>query len=332
MYIYAKLKNWITKLFALFRIARQNMDVASRLYKLERRLQDIGFDYVRGRLDYRLIRLEMLLYYQDREKYEGLDAEAKAILAYMKDAYFAEHCDRDRFYPLDKAPSIIENEPFEIHLSSQGSYCVRYNDLLIHIADFKDHARAYWQSIVAQEAEGSPHRYIDDNAPGFTFPDNAILVDVGAAEGFFTAKYLDKITKAYIFETDKYWVAMLKRTFSQYKDKVEIIAGFVGDKAGQINLDEFFSKREKPTFVKIDVEGAEGSVLRSMTGMLQDKNLPLQVAVCLYHRQEDEMNYTAMLKNYFQLSYSKGYYWHMPDPRPPYFRRGVLRAGRSSQK
>jgi hypothetical protein len=56
--------------------------------------------------------------------------------------------------------------------------------------------------------------------------------------------------------------------------------------------------------------------------------LPMQLAVCLYHRQEDEVAYTDMLKEYFTLSFSSGYYWQMPDPRPPFFRHGVLRATR----
>lgn len=299
-----------------------------RLLRLEKRLEEIGFDMVRGRLDFRLIRLEMLQHYQDKERYDKLDPEAKRILAWMQEEFFAVHANTNRVYPLTPAEETLTppSPSFSLELSSQGTYYVNVNNVPVHLAANESHAASYWSSILDQEAPRSPHVYIDENDESFGFPDQAILADIGGAEGFFTAKYIHKIFKAYIFESDPRWLAMLKKTFAGYEDKVEIIEGMVGDRPGEVLLDEFFTNRPKPTFVKMDVEGSEERVLRGMRGILQNDSLPMQLAVCLYHRQEDETFFTAMLKDHFSISYSNGYYWHMPDPRPPFFRRGVLRA------
>lgn len=301
-----------------------------RLAQLEKRLDEIGFDMLRGRMDFRLIRLEMLQYYQDKERYGRLDPEARRILAWMQEDFFAVHANTNRVYPLTPAEGAVpeQPQPFALKVSPQGTYYVESNGVPVHLADNEKHAAAYWYSILAQEAPGSPHLYIDENEESFGFPDNAVLADVGGAEGFFTAKYIHKISKAYIFESDPHWLAMLGKTFAAYADKVEIVEGMVGDKPGEIVLDAFFKDRPKPTFVKMDVEGSEERVLRGMDAMLRDDRLPMQLAVCLYHRQEDETLFTAMLREHFSISYSTGYYWHMPDPRPPFFRRGVLRAKR----
>jgi hypothetical protein len=337
----ARLEQRLDALESAVKIVADLPAIIARFVRLEKRLEAIGLDQVRGRLDFRLIRLEMLLHYQNKERYDTLDAESKKILAFMEDEYF-DYGGSDRVYPLDVgqprrwvpnyAWSQIDGPvpPPVSHAWSKrdGIWCVDFHGVSLHISADEEHARYYWSSIVDQESPGSPHIYIEENSSDFTFPDNAVLADVGGAEGFFAAKYLDRIAKAYIFEPQDYWVGMLRKTYERFADKVEIVPGMVGDQPGQIHLDEFFANRPKPTFVKMDVEGAEGSVLRSMSGMIQDKTLPMQLGVCLYHRQEDQAAYTAMLKDHFDVRYSRGYYWHMPDPRPPFFRRGVLRATR----
>lgn len=77
--------------------------------------------------------------------------------------------------------------------------------------------------------------------------------------------------------------------------------------------------------IKMDVEGAEGAVLRGMGELLYDNN-PLTLFICTYHRQEDWDRYYEMLKGRYRISHSKGYYWNVQDPHPPFFRRGIMRA------
>ena len=76
----------------------------------------------------------------------------------------------------------------------------------------------------------------------------------------------------------------------------------------------------------MDVEGAEGSVLRSMEGLLRDANKPMRLAICTYHRQEDAPYFEHLLGKDFEIHYSDSYFWYMPDPMPPFLRRGVMRA------
>ena len=171
----------------------------------------------------------------------------------------------------------------------------------------------------------TPHRYIDTDYDGIAFPDDAVLLDIGAAEGYFGVKHYDKCKKVYFFECDQRWLRYLRKTCEPL-DKAEIVEGFVGDTTNSIRLDKFFENiNERPTIIKMDVEGAEGAVLRGMGNLLFDEN-PLTLLICTYHRQEDWDRYYEMLKGHYRISHSKGYYWNVQDPHPPFFRRGILRA------
>ena len=75
-----------------------------------------------------------------------------------------------------------------------------------------------------------------------------MLVMASASSELRTAQPMRKPVMAYIFEPEDYWVTMLRKTYGRFGDKVEIVPGMVGDKEGQIKLDEFFANR------RIDVE------------------------------------------------------------------------------
>ncbi len=52
-----------------------------------------------------------------------------------------------------------------------------------------------------------------------------------------------------------------------------------------VSLDEYFLDKEKPTFIKADIEGAEMELLEGAAGIIKTKK-PL-LAICIYHRIED---------------------------------------------
>jgi hypothetical protein len=94
-----------------------------------------------------------------------------------------------------------------------------------------------------------------------------------------------------------------------------------------ISLDSYFDG-QKIDFIKIDVDGAEHSLLKGAKNILSNGD-PLKVAICTYHNQNDEKEFDAILKAYgFKTSTSpKFMLFHYDDNiKEPYLRRGVIRA------
>lgn len=93
-------------------------------------------------------------------------------------------------------------------------------------------------------------------------------------------------------------------------------------------LDDYFGADEKLSFLKIDVEGAESDLLNGCKRILQQKN-PLKVAICTYHKPEDEHEFTRRLTEYgFETSHSDGFVLLFTDRKikAPFLRRGLIRA------
>ena len=155
-------------------------------------------------------------------------------------------------------------------------------------------------------------------------------MDAGVAEGIFVLPVIDKIKHAYLFETDVEWIEALNATFADYKDKVTIVNKFIANKddAMNIKLDTFFKDGAKIDFIKIDVDGAEQELLNGAKEILARKE-PLKIAICTYHNQNDEMDFTKMLNQYnFKTTLSNNYMLFYLDKnfREPYLRRGIIRA------
>ena len=188
--------------------------------------------------------------------------------------------------------------------------------------------RAYCDLLREQDIN-SPHRYLTDS---FTIDKDDVLADIGAAEANFSLAVIDKIKKVYIFEYDEEWIEALRVTFAPWPDKAEIINKFVSDKDDRTNIrfDTFYESRKDINFLKIDVDGAESVVLNSCDEVFKVSQ-PFKIALCTYHKNDDEKDFTPLLKNYgFSVSPSKGYMINYYDKKmkAPYLRRGLLRAVR----
>jgi predicted RNA methylase len=188
--------------------------------------------------------------------------------------------------------------------------------------------RAYCDLTREQDPE-SPHRYLTGE---FLIGENDVLADIGAAEGNFSLAVVEKVKKIYIFEYDKEWIEAAKATFAPWADKVEIINKYVSDHDDESNLNfgTFYNERKDITFQKIDVDGAEASVLKSCDVIFRSPD-KVKMALCTYHKNNDEKDFTALLKDYgFEVTPSKGYMINYYDKKmkAPYLRRGLIRVTR----
>ena len=188
--------------------------------------------------------------------------------------------------------------------------------------------RAYSDLAREQDPE-SPHRYLTNS---FSLGNNDILADIGAAEGNFSLDVIDKVKKVYLFEYDREWHEALKATFAPWADKVEIINKYVSDfnDDSHVIFDDFYDQHNDITFLKIDVDGAESTVLKSCKRILES-SAPFKIALCTYHKQEDEELFSALLREHrFIVEPSKGYMINYYDKKlkSPWLRRGLIRGVR----
>jgi hypothetical protein len=193
----------------------------------------------------------------------------------------------------------------------------------------KKNIRKSFSELLGEQDINSPHRYLtkDFNA------NDCIIADIGAAEGNFSLSVIDTAKKILIFEYDPKWVKALRITFAPWPEKVEIISKRVADRDNDkdINFSTFYRTRPDINFIKIDVDGAEEEVLRSCHGALSSGN-PMKIALCTYHKDNDESKFTALLQSQgFNVSYSNGYmiYYYDKKMKTSYLRRGLIRATRS---
>ena len=188
--------------------------------------------------------------------------------------------------------------------------------------------REYYRGLLMEQDFESPHRYLIEE---FDVNEGDTVADIGAAEGIFSLSIIHKVKKIYLFETDIEWVEALNATFEPWSDKVEIVNKFVSSDTDDFNIsiDNFMAKSNiQLNFIKIDVDGAELSLLNGAKNFLQISN-NIKIAICSYHKKEDENNFLNIFnKNNFTVANSRGYmiYYYDCTLSFPYIRRGLLRA------
>lgn len=181
-----------------------------------------------------------------------------------------------------------------------------------------------------EQDKDAPHCYTDEK---FNLETADVLADIGCAEAYFSLLNIENLRKLYLFEQDKGWIEALEATFRPWKEKVEIVQKYVSDRNSEteVRLDDFFrDKSPLPNFYKIDVEGAESSVLSGMEEILKTK--PLKVALCTYHHAEDFVRFSQFFKeNGFEHRANSGVMIFQNDidvMQPPYFRKCLVKAER----
>jgi hypothetical protein len=186
--------------------------------------------------------------------------------------------------------------------------------------------RAY-SDLLREQDINSPHRYLTES---FTAEKDDVLADIGAAEGNFSLSVIGQVRKVYLFEYDKEWTEALTATFAPWSEKVQIINKYVSDfnDDSHIRLDTFYEENNDLTFLKIDVDGAEATVLDSCNKIFKsDKSF--KVALCTYHKNNDETDFSSLLTSHgYRVTPSSGYMIHYYDKKmkAPYLRRGLIRA------
>jgi len=222
-----------------------------------------------------------------------------------------------------------KHEGVEVNVDNETGllYVIHNGRKLFYSRDYltKEGVQRRYNAVCIEQDEKSPHRYLSKT---FNIDDNSVVADVGAAEGNFSIEIIDKAKMLYIFESDNKWVEALNKTFEPWKHKVQIIRKFVSNANNEtcITLDSFFDENTVD-FIKLDVEGAEISVLKGARAILS-RNAPLRLAVCTYHYTNQALFIERMLKaKKFVYSYSDGYMLYIYNILcPPYFRRGLIRA------
>lgn len=220
------------------------------------------------------------------------------------------------------------------------------NDLLYVLHDDKRlyFKRSWSEEIIKgkynflqiEQDNRSPHRYLTSS---FFVSEGDVVIDVGVAEGNFALSVIEKVKKMYLFETDEEWIEALNITFNPWRDRVKIIHKFVSDRDDDknITLDSMFKEKDKIDFIKIDVDGAERDLLKGCTNLLSRLE-PIKVALCTYHKAEDEKEFQELLiSEGFKVEFSKGYMIFLEEIKPPYrdtlkppyLRRGLIRAVKS---
>lgn len=172
----------------------------------------------------------------------------------------------------------------------------------------------------------APHQYQTES---FKIECNDIFLDIGCAEGLVALDCIENVSKAYLFEADPIWEKPLKATFAPYKDKVQIIHKWVGNKddSMSVTLNSSVTEDSKEHFfVKMDIEGAEELVIKGNSEFFKTRKI--KAACCTYHKYE----HFDCLKNVFEswgysISSSDGYMLCFMDNvfLPPYFRKGIIR-------
>ena len=277
--------------------------------------------FIRRPIEKNKIKSTVLNYYESLKAAQISEEESKA-LAYLRKNELSIFP-----YPFQEK---YNRADIEVHVDpdNQLKYIITDNKkLYFKRKSSKRGVRRNYNFLKIEQDPESPHRYLTNS---FNVEEGDILVDVGAAEGNLPLEVIDKVKKAYLFETDERWIEALEATFAPWKDKVVIINKFVSNVNDEKNvtLDEYFKDKEPYNFLKVDAEGAEDKILEGATQTLTARQ-QIKLALCCYHKPHDEDKFKAQLEQWnYDVSFANGY-MIFPEPKtfkPPYLRRGVLRA------
>ena len=286
--------------------------VYTRLKNAIERRKNIAFlDKLKG---------DILKYYE----HERENQEVKEVVNYLKTNPIT-------VYPYDFTKKYNE-ELIEVFTDQEKQlrYVIHEEKRLYFKRSLSETAiKKLYLGLQLDQDKASPHLYLTE---GFKLKPHDIIADIGAAEGNFSLSNIEKVKKVYLFEYDQGWLEALRATFEPWKDKVVIIDKFVSnvDSDTTISMNSFYSQHPKITFFKVDIEGSEARFLEGFDQIL-NKDISMKMALCTYHKQNDEKEFTQILGQYgFKVAASNRYMIFIYDKNieAPYLRRGLLRATR----
>lgn len=239
-------------------------------------------------------------------------------------AYLQEH-EIDMFN--GQVTKIYNREMFDIFLDTQRgllySYWMGKKIYLSSDIKSKEGAKEYLCRLCKEQDESSPHSY---QLNRLNLNCNDIVIDGGAAEGFFALQIIDKVGKIYLIEGDNKWLEALEYTFEPYRDKVVIVPKWLGKCSDRntISIDQI-NKQDRVTLVKLDIEGAESDAIEGgQETFLLAQNM--RVIACTYHRTDDADKFQAYFQDKgYKTRFSAGYLFAEGlEFIKPELRRGVI--------
>lgn len=183
----------------------------------------------------------------------------------------------------------------------------------------------YYKTLIAEQDERSPHCYLKN---GYEVKPGDVILDVGAAEGFFALNHLEDAEKIYLFEADDEWIETLCSTFENEGDNIVLVPGYVGDTNGNGNITiDNVLYGQKVNYIKMDIEGYERAALTGARAVLES-NPDITCAICAYHCHGDSEWIRSYLKELgFETAISRGYMspdWSYESRLYAELRRGVV--------
>nr|WP_305182380.1 FkbM family methyltransferase [uncultured Schaedlerella sp.] len=171
--------------------------------------------------------------------------------------------------------------------------------------------KEYILDIMHEQKKESPHLYLESEED---IPQGAVIVDAGTCEGNFAIRFVDKVSKIFLIESDPAWVECLKRTFKPFGEKIVICDKQLAryDSSTTITLDTLLYG-EKVDFIKMDIEGDEIDALLGAKNILLNNSV--KCSICSYHKMNDEENIRFILENLgYTTKVSNGYMFFVCDP------------------
>lgn len=243
------------------------------------------------------------------------DAEIIHFINYYKDKELGVYDDNIGPHTKDYVQYDDDNHPYILFFGKKMYYPDDYYFQ-------SDNKGQYVPDILKEQGENSPHLYLTGT---HTIHDGDVIVDAGVCEGNFSLRYIDKVKRAYLIESDPRWVRALKRTFAPYKEKVILCNNFLSrdTTSDTISLDDLIPE-ENINFIKMDIEGAEVDALLGAKRTLRRSNAKL--SICSYHKHSDYENIKFILESLgYKTSSSRGYMCFIYDNK--IIEHGDLRRG-----
>ena len=164
-------------------------------------------------------------------------------------------------------------------------YVVTQGKRLYYPASWQPYSiKAMHNQLLSEQDVDSPHRY---ERGGCEVRDGDVVVDAGAAEGFFALSVIERARRVVLVESSPEWLPALRATFEPFSDKAVFLQKLIADVTDDdhITLDEILRMEGRIDFVKADIEGGERSMLKGGAETLAQPDVRLAVAV--YHREDD---------------------------------------------